>query len=202
MISVNFVYLGATIGVLGSLAYLRDTLRGTTQPNRVSWMLFAVFPLLSAAVEFHEGVGVRTLTTFIVGFMPLLIFVASFHSPHGVWRIRRLDYVCGVLSLGGGAVWLVTQRGTVAIVASIVADALAAVPTLRKGWSHPHTETLWGYVGAFLNTTILLLTVDRWTTAEVAFPLYIACITMVEMCLVGLKPGPRLHRRQAHEVPA
>jgi hypothetical protein len=198
VISVNFVYLGSALGVLGGVFYLRDTLRGTTQPNRVTWLLWAVAPLLAAAVELHSGVGVRTLTTFVVGFMPLLVFIASFHNPAAQWRIGMLDYVCGALSVAGTVGWLVTRSGMFALVASIAADGLAALPTLLKSWTHPETESVSSYLGALANTTILLLTVQHWTSAEVAFPIYIVAISSVETALVGLKIGPRV--RQARLV--
>src|SRR6185437_7951732 len=114
VISENWIYLGSAIGALGALVYLRDTLRGTTKPNRVTWLLWAVAPLLAAAVQFQDGVGLRSLPTFMVGFMPLLIFVASFHNTSSVWRVRRVDYACGAFSVLGTVVWLVTRNGILA----------------------------------------------------------------------------------------
>jgi hypothetical protein len=197
MINVHFVYLGAALGAVGSLAYVRDTLRGTTQPNRVTWLLWAFAPLLAFAVELHSGIGLRALTTFIIGFMPLLVFVASFHNPAAIWKIRRLDYVCGATSLVGTAVWLATQNGVVAIVAAIAADFTAGIPTMIKSWSNPESETVLSYIGAALNSGILLLTVDHWTTEVAAFPLFILCIASVQVVLVGFKPGPRLRAARA-----
>jgi hypothetical protein len=197
VINVHFVYLGAAIGALGGALYLRDTIRGTTQPNRVTWLLWAVAPLLAAAVEFNEGVGLRTLTTFMVGFVPLLIFLASFYNPAAVWRIRRLDYLCGALSVAGTVGWLVTRSGMVAIAAAIAADLLAGVPTMIKSWTHPESESISSYIGALVNAAILLLTVTAWTTAVVAFPLYIVCLASAQTFLLWAKPGPRYRRARA-----
>jgi hypothetical protein len=197
MINVHFVYLGATLGAVGSLVYVWDTLRGTTQPNRVTWLLWAFAPLLAFAVELHSGIGLRALTTFIIGFMPLLVFIASFHNPAAIWKIRRLDYACGAMSLVGTAVWLATQNGVVAIVAAIAADFTAGIPTLIKSWSNPESETVLSYVGAALNSGILLLTVDHWTTEVAAFPLFILCVASVQVVLVGFKPGPRVRAARA-----
>jgi len=197
VINVHFVYLGAAAGAIGALVYMRDTLRGTTQPNRVTWLLWAIAPLLASAVEFHAGVGLRTLTTFMTGFMPLLVFIASFHNPAAVWKIRRLDYVCGAMSVAGTAAWLATQNGIVAIAAAIAADFLAGIPTMVKSWSHPESETVSSYIGAVVNAGILLLTIDHWSTDVAAFPLFIFCIASVQVVLVGLKPGPRLSRARA-----
>ncbi len=182
--------------------YLRDTLRGTTQPNRVTWLLWGLAPLLAFAGELHSGVGLRSLSTFAVGFMPLLVFAASFHAPGAVWKIGWLDYFCGILSVAGTAGWLLTRNRVVAIVASIAADALAGLPTLLKSWTNPETESIAAYVGALLNSVILLLTVTRWTTAVVAFPLYIVCIASVEVTLVGARPGPRWRALRARHAPA
>ncbi len=197
MINVHFVYLGAALGSIGSLIYVRDTLRGTTQPNRVTWLLWAFAPLLAFAVEIHAGVGLRALTTFVIGFMPLLVFIASFHNAAAVWKIRRVDYVCGAMSLAGTAAWLATRNGVVAIAAAIAADLLAGIPTMIKSWLHPDSESVMSYVGAVLNAGILLLTIHHWTTEVAAFPLFIFLSASVEVLLVGVRLGPRLRHLRA-----
>lgn len=200
VISVNWVYVGSAIGALGTAVYLRDTLRGTTKPNRVTWLLWSVAPLLATAVELDEGVGLRTLPTFMIGFMPLLVFIGSFHNPESVWKVRRIDYACGLMSVVGTVVWLVTRNGVLAISAAIVADFLAGVPTLMKSWTHPETETVYTYVGAVLSMVILLLTVDHWTFDVVAFPLFIVFMGSVEVVLVGCEPGRRWRERRGREA--
>ncbi|HTZ08644.1 MAG TPA: hypothetical protein VMB72_06220 [Acidimicrobiales bacterium] len=195
MIDVDFVYLGAAIGLAGQAGYVVATLQGRTQPNRVTWLLWALAPLLAFGVEVQEGVGLRSLTTFVFGFGPLAVFLASFANRASVWRLGRLDYVCGALSLGGTAWWLATRQGTVAIGAAVGADALAAVPTLVKSWWRPETEHPSVYVGSFLNGFVTLLTVTTVSAAELTFPLYIVVITAVEVVLVAGRLGPRLRRR-------
>ena len=196
MISVNWVYVGSAIGALGAAVYLRDTLRGTTKPNRVTWLLWAVAPLLAAAVELDEGVGLRTLPTFMVGFMPLLVFIGSFHNPASVWKIRRIDYACGAMSVVGTVTWLVTRNGILAISAAIAADFMAGVPTLTKSWTHPETETVHTYIGAVVSMLIVLLTIENWTFDVAAFPAFIVFMGSVEVVLIGLKPGPRWRARR------
>jgi hypothetical protein len=194
VINENWIYLGSAIGAAGALVYLRDTLRGTTKPNRVTWLLWACAPLLAAGVEFHDGVGLRALPTFMVGFMPVLIFVASFHNAASVWKVRRIDYACGALSVLGTIVWFATQNGILAISAAIAADFLAGVPTLMKSWTHPETETIHSYIGAVVSMVIVLLTITDWTFQEAAFPVFIVITGSVEVAFIGLTPGPRLAR--------
>jgi hypothetical protein len=118
-----------------------------------------------------------------------------------VWKVRRIDYVCGFMSVVGTAVWLATRNGVLAISAAIVADFLAGVPTLMKSWTHPETETVHSYVGAVLSMVILLLTIDNWTFDVAAFPIFIVCMGSVQVVLVGFEPGPRLRRaRQSQDA--
>ncbi len=197
MIGVYWIYVGTVLGALGTAVYLRDTLRGTTSPNRVTWLLWAVAPLLAAAVELHDGIGLRALPTLMLGLMPLLVFVASFHDAAAVWRIRRLDYACGAMSVVGTVVWLATRNGVLAISAAIVADFLAGLPTLTKSWSHPETETVYTYVGAVMSMAVVLLTVTDWTFEVAAFPIFIVCMGSVEVVLIALEPGPRMRQRRS-----
>jgi len=200
VLNVHFVYLGAAVGIAGQTLYVVDTIRGRNQPNRVTWLLWAVAPLLAFAVETNEGVGLRSLMTFVVGFGPLVVFMASFVNRRSVWRLGLLDYTCGALSVAGTIGWVVTRQGLVALAAAIAADALAGVPTLVKSWNCPDSESSSVYVGSFFNAVITLLTVKHLSAAVVAFPLYIAVLAFIESVLVAGRLGPRL-RRQPMRVP-
>ncbi len=203
MLNVHFVFLGAALGIVGQVLYVVDTVRGRTQPNRVTWLLWAVNPLLAFAVEIDDGVGLRALMTFMVGFGPLAVFVASFVNPKSVWKLGPLDYACGAMSVVGTVGWLATGQGLVALIAALAADFLAGVPTLVKSWREPESEHAAIYVGSFLNAAVTLLTVTQVSAPVLAFPLYIAIIALVETALVAGRLGPRVrHARAGVATPA
>jgi hypothetical protein len=201
VLNVHFVFLGAAVGIVGALSYAVDTVRGRTQPNRVTWLLWAVAPLLAFAVEVDKGVGLQSLLTFTVGFGPLLVFAASFVNPQSVWKLSRLDYTCGALSIGGTIGWLVTREGLVALAAAVVADALAGLPTVIKSWRRPESESAGVYVGSCINAVIALLTVKHVTAYVVTFPLYIAVLAFFQTALVAGRLGPRVRRARGRDVP-
>lgn len=175
MIDPRFAILGALIVLTGNAAYARDTVRGNTQPNRVSWMLWALAPMIAFAAEVVQGVGLNAVLALAVGVGPLLVVAASFLDPKAYARVTPFDAACGVLSLIALGAWAATGRGNVAILLSVVADFLAAIPTIRKAYRYPHTEHAVAFLSGVAGGAITLLTIKPgdWGFASVAFPAYI-----------------------------
>jgi len=192
MLDPKFVIVGALFNLAGSSGYVIDTLKGSTKPNRITWVLWALAPLIAFGAEIHEGVGLQSLMTFMVGFGPLLVVIASFINKKSVWKLTRFDFVCGALSLLGLLLWLLTRHGNIAIAFSIMADGLAAAPTVVKSWKEPETESYLVFLFAAISATITLLTIDTWNFAHVGFPIYILGICGLLFALIKFKLGKRL----------
>lgn len=192
MLPPIFVIVGLIIGSIGSLGYIVDTIRGNVKPNRVSFLLWSLAPLIAFTAEIQKGVGIQSLMTFSVGFFPLMIFLASFANKKSEWKLTKFDLTCGALSFLGLIVWFITKDGNMAILFSIAADGLAALPTIVKAYRYPETETGWMWLSAAINGLLTLLTVVDWTFAHYGFPLYIILVTLIIYLLVQFKLGKRL----------
>ncbi len=194
MINPNFVFLGAAFSIIGALSYARDTIRGVTKPNRVSWLLWTIAPLLAFAAELRQGVGLQSVMTFAVGFAPFIILCSSFFNRSSVWKLGAFDFACGLASGLGIVVWIISSSNIVALVSFMAADCIAGLPTIYKSWKVPETESVGIYLAGVVNALLTLATVKVWTTAEVAFPIQIALLTGLEVLLVTGRLGPRLRR--------
>ncbi|HET6874284.1 MAG TPA: hypothetical protein VFH70_05870 [Acidimicrobiales bacterium] len=178
------VIVGVLIGSLGTVRYVGDTVRGVTVPHRVTWFLWAAAPLLAYAVEVSNHVGISSLMALEIGLGPVVVFLASFVHPRASWKADGFDYVCGGLSVGGTALWLATRQGWIGIGAAIAADLLASIPTFRKSWHHPGSETARTFVLSAVNSGLTLLTISRWTVDAAAFPAYIFAFNVGFVTLV------------------
>lgn len=195
MISEKFVIVGAVLNLIGTFGYARDTIRGTTRPNRISWAMWTLAPLIAFAAEINKGVGLIALTTFMAGFCPLIILVASFLNRKSVWKLTTFDFVCGFLSLLGLSLWLITREGNIAIFFSILADGFAALPTIAKSYKEPESESWFAFFVAAVSAGIALLAVKAWTFANYAFPLYILLICVLLVLLIKFKLGKTLSKK-------
>jgi hypothetical protein len=196
MIDERFAILGALLGFIGFFSYLRDTISGKATPNRVSWFLWGATPLIAFGAELQHGVGWPALMTFMVGFRPMTIFLASFLNREARWALTRLDTICGVLAIIGIILWRTTGSGSMAILFSILADGLASVPTIVKAYRAPESESWLFFLFAGLGGAITLLTIDTWDIAHYGFPVDIMAIGFLLAVLIAFRiPLPGRHFR-------
>lgn len=192
MIHPNFVIVGVIVSFIGGLSYLYGTVKGSTKPNRVTWFLWTLAPLIAFVAELDQGVGIQSLMTFMVGFNPLLIFLASFVNKKSQWQITRFDLLCGALSIVGIILWYLSKNSNIAIIFSILADGMAGVPTLVKSYKFPESESYYVYLGGAFSAVVTLFTIDNWNLAHFGFPLYILAICSILILLIKFKLGKLL----------
>ena len=192
MIDPRFVFLAIAVSLVGMSGYVRGTLRGVTSPNRVTWGLWAVEGVLAFVVEVQQHVGLAAYMTLAMGVVPFVVVIASFRNPHRVWKIGTFDVVCGAVSVLGLVFWGFINEPTLALIFFVAADSMAALPTLRKSWLAPSTESARAFFLGFVNCAITLMTLQHFTTAGALFPGCILVTDLTIAVLVVTKAGPRL----------
>lgn len=197
MISEKFIYVGAFFNLIGGSTYAMSTLRGRTKPNRVSWFVWSLAAFVAFSAQLSQHVGLRSLTTFMVGFGPLVIFLVSFVNKESYWKITTFDLLCGAFSLCALVLWRITGIGNVAIALSIVADILASLPTLKKGFQNPATEHPLPFLTGAISATITLLTLKTWSFASGGFASYILLVSLTLFVLVRFELGSAIQSGRA-----
>lgn len=192
MLDEKFIILAAGINFLGAISYLISTIKGKTKPNRVTWLLWSIAPMLAFSAQIKQHVGLISLTTFIAGFNPMMILLASFINKKSEWKIGKLDITCGILSLLGLILWQVTKVPNLAIIFAIMADGLAATPTIVKSYTNPETENAIAYFTAGISSIIAILTIKTWRFENFSFPLYLFSVTFILYVLIQFKIGKRI----------
>ena len=173
------VIIAAVASLLAAFVYIRSMFVGGTKPNRVSWLMWAIAPLIATAAALSNGVSWAVLPVFMAGFSPFLIFAASFFAKKAYWRLSSFDYVCGALSAIALVMWWVTKDPNVAIVFAMASDVLASIPTLTKAWTNPETESVWPFLIGVFGSASSLAVATLWTFSEYAFPIYLIIVNIV-----------------------
>ncbi len=171
--------IGAVATLAGALVYIRSMARGGARPNRVSWLMWSIAPLIATSAEITKGVGWAALPVFMNGFCPLLILLSSLAVKKSYWKLTKFDYACGLLSAAALVIWAITKTPEIAIIFAIASDGLAAVPTLRKALHSPRSESVWPYaIGIFSGLTAFGV-INTWIFSAYAFPAYLVAINLL-----------------------
>lgn len=178
--------IGAVVNFVACLSYVRAILKGEATPNRVTWSLWALVPLIAAAAQLRAGVGISTLVVLSVGAGPACVVLASFARGTGSWRLGPFDYLCGACALAALALWAITGDPVTAIVLSILGDATAALPTLRKAWLAPTTENRSAYLISFVGMILGIFSVQQATFAGYGFNAYLVAVSAALVLILYL----------------
>ena len=182
------IFLGAVINVIGTFSYIRETIRGNTKPNKVTWLLWSIAPLIAAAASFSDGVRPLVIVPVLFsGLMPLLVLLSSFVNPNAYWKLEKFDYLCGIFSLLALILWQLTDEPAVAIFLAIVSDIFASIPTIVKSWRFPKTETPLAYLTASLSTLTAFFAITTWDFSSYAFPLYLVLLNTLLVIILYRK---------------
>jgi hypothetical protein len=135
----HLAIVSALLTAMCVVPYLRDTLRGTTRPQRVSWFVFALLSTVAAISQFLGGGGAGAWLALggAVGFG--LVFIASI--PRGVGGFSVVDVGALTIAMIGIATSITTRDPIVAVVAVVSAEIGAIALTARKAMHDPTSET-------------------------------------------------------------
>jgi len=178
--------IGATTVVLGLFAYipyLRDLFRRKIQPHPYSWFVWGLTASIMFALQITNGGGAMSWSTLMVGLISFFICAVSWRSG-GKRIITRNDRVSFGAALIATVLWVFAREPTLSMLLLVCADLFGFIPSVRKTWRDPYSETLtmWSInvlrhgLNIFAITTYSLLTlVDPivWAIGNLGFCLMV-----------------------------
>lgn len=191
MIPEYFAIVGAIVASLGVLYYLYETIRGRAKPNRVTWLLWGLFPMIVFVAQRAQGAEGVSWISFAVGFTPFLVLVASFLNKKAYWKTEPRDYYLMAAAVLGIVLWGIVDNPNIAILFSLLADLFAGLPTIIKAYKHPETESWFAYALCTLGFGIGILSIQAFTFENYAFITYLFVLNGLIALLSFRKPSTR-----------
>lgn len=147
--------------------YYRDILRHKTHPHIYSWGLWSILTALLAILQIKGGAGAAAWVTIVVGLLCAGVVALSFRI--GNKDITKSDTGVAALSLLALVFWLVADQPVLAMTLVVLADVLAFVPTIRKSYHKPYSETLSLYVTNVFRFMLAFAAIQTYTFLSAAW---------------------------------
>lgn len=170
---LKYIPIGLIAEVISFTAYIPyaiSTLKKQTQPNRATWLVWAIGSWTLVASSWVLGAR-NTIWVFLAYALgQSTIAILAIKLGQAKWLI--LDKICFCLALTGIIIWIAFNSPAIALIMSMVVSFLGLVPTLIKAWHHPETENSTAWALFQIGNSLNLLAINRFIWTIAVCPIY------------------------------
>ncbi len=131
--------IAAILAIVGNIPYLIDIIKKRVQPHPYTWFIWTIVSAITFFGQLSKGAGIGALPTGASEIFTLIIFL--FSLQYGFKNIVKTDTYLLIIALLGLIPWIITKDATISVIIAVCIDLIAFIPTLRKTWRNPQTET-------------------------------------------------------------
>jgi hypothetical protein len=172
---IIFAGVSSIVGIACFSPYLRDIFRGTTKPHIYTWFIWATLQAIVAAAMWSSGAGVAIASSVIGAVLCSFIFALSF--SYGTKNITRFDTICLFGALITLAAYLLFHDPLFSVIAATLTDIIGTLPTVRKAYKEPQTETASTHILSGVSGAFALAAIANFTLTT---SLYLFAVTILD----------------------
>jgi hypothetical protein len=179
-----FGVIAGVLALLAAIPYIRDTIKGETRPNRVTWLIWVILQTIALFAQISGGGRDSLLLTIGDLIASATILLLAFVKGESKWHwIDRMALIGAGIGL---ILWYALNQPIVALAVTIFIDLCGAVPTLRKSFVDPDSETrsTWWIVG--IGAIFGVLAVGKVDVTLLVYPIYLAVINLAVAAAIEL----------------
>lgn len=184
------------LGIIGGLLiagsfvpYIRDILKADTEPHVYTWFIWSITQAIAAYAIFEGDGGLfAALSVASGGILSFVVFLMSF--KHGTKNISDFDTATLIIALLAVVMWWKLDHPEWAIIAIALIDLLGFLPTFRKTWHEPRSESGTAWILFLCGNVAALFAL---TTYNILTSFYIITMIIASALLVSI-----IFRRKTH----
>ncbi len=168
------IFLFSTICLLGTASYVIGVwqmLKNKYSPStfsRVVWVLLAINSFAGVILSQSSRASVLLGGLLLLG--NVAVCIVSFWK--GVRTIGKLEYICLALLAASGLIWIFFSAPLVNLGISFIAHFVGAVPTYKKVWSDPKSESTAFWSLFFFASLLSIFASPGSSIRDVLLPVY------------------------------
>lgn len=191
--SLDWKLVAVVLGFLSNLAflpYIRDVLAGRTQPHAYTWLIWILTQGTAVAGILHGGGGWGALGLAFGLVLVTIVFLLSFR--YGTKNVTRGDALVLAAALVAIGIWWQLDQPVLAVLMVSAIDALGYIPTFRKAYEEPWSETAssWGVFAAGNAVSLFGLASYNLLTMSYLATILIANVLLTAFLLVRRQSVP------------
>ncbi len=114
------------------------------------------------------GGGVGALVTLVAALICIFIFFLSL--KYGEKNITRADTIFFILSILSLVLWPIAKQPILSVICIVSVDVFGFLPTIRKSWNKPYSETLFTYQLCVFRHSLSILALRQFNILTLLYP--------------------------------
>jgi hypothetical protein len=169
-IPINSIFglVGVALGFVAYVPYFVDTLKGRTTPHVYTWFILGTLGAIGFGLQAGDAAGAGAWVTLAASIMAYIAFGLGLRL--GNKQITWTDTLFFVLALLALFLWLVARQPLLSVIMISVTDLLGFVPTIRKAWQTPYSETALTFRLIAVRQIFALLAIENYTLVTILYP--------------------------------
>lgn len=169
-----FGLLAGILAVTSHIPYFVDIIKGTTKPERASWLIWSILGSIAFFSQLAKGATNSLWLNGLDTFGTAIIFICS--TKTGAGGLTKKDILSLIFALSGITLWFFTKEPMVALIIIIIVDFSGAVLTIAKAYESPETETLSTWFILLASGLLAAISVGELNFSLLLYPIYIGLI--------------------------
>lgn len=166
-------FFGQAAGIVAFVAfipYILSILRKETKPNRATFAIWSMVNVVILLSYLASGARDTIWVAFVYTICQLIVLLLSL--KYGVGGFTKLDIICLASAALGICLWILTKQPTTALYISIFVEILGFIPTIKKSYLYPKTESSFAWVIFFLASSLNLFAITSFKFEIIVYPIY------------------------------
>lgn len=160
---LTFALIGALLAIAGNIPYIRAMLRREIQPHPYTWFIWSIVSGVTFFGQVAGGAGFAAIAFGASEVFTIIIFIFSLR--YGFKNIPKNDSYFLIAALLGIIPWLILKDPTWSVIIMVTIDLVAFIPTLKKAWNKPKSESPILYGSNALRHSFALLALSSYNIA-------------------------------------
>jgi len=172
--------LAPILSIIATVPYLKDIFAKKTTPHLYTWLIWAISQGTAAVALLYGGGKLGSIGLLIGTILSLIIFVLSF--KYGTKNITRSDTITLIIALLAIIVWWQLNNPLLAVLMVTAIDLLGYIPTFRKLYVEPYSETISSWVIWIITPSLTLFSNAQYNWLTVT---YLAAAVVINITVVA-----------------
>ncbi len=173
--------IGVVLSFVNFIPYGYGIYKHSVRPHQFTWLIWSIVTIIAAAGQVTTGAGPSAWCTAVIAFTCLITFIISIFR--GDPKHTRFDWFCLISALAAIPVWVMMKDATIAVCIVTLIELFGFLPTMRKTWFAPWSESLSYFVVSEIKYIAALLALQSWSLGAAVYPV---TITIAGICFCSM----------------